>query len=113
MMSDPDDVLFWMAVTVLAIGLAREVASFSRGLGPAALRVARIVFGVAAALIARGSAARMRPLLIPVTAPIDRPRPVSLAPPTPSPAPAPRPVTNYLETMSDEEIDRLLTEPGD
>jgi len=108
-MRDSSEIVFVMAVTVLAIGLGRESVAFLFGLGTAVRRALSIGFRIAAVLLLRASSPRVRPLLIPVgntgySTPLV---------PVPSVSSSPLPATNYLETMSDEELDRLLNEPGE
>jgi hypothetical protein len=106
-MRDSSEIVFVMAVTVLAIGLGREVATFLFKLGTAVRRASWIGFRIAAALLFQASSPCVRPLLIPVSNAGCSTPPVPVPPISSSPLPA----TNYLETMSDDELDRLLNEP--
>jgi hypothetical protein len=92
-MSTPDDGLFLLAVAVLVAGALWELSWTLQNLGPFLAAVLRGVCEVMASS-PEPAGAPMCPLPALV----------------PTPAPVPLPATNYLETMSPEELDRFLSE---
>lgn len=96
-MNLPDDQLFWIAVLVLCLGVVYEIWKTAVELG-AKLRWAIV------SLRQRIAARMARPVSTPA---------LLVIPVTDSAVPARVSVpTNYLETMSPEEMDRFLSEPG-
>lgn len=96
-MNLPDDRLFWFAVLVLSFGavyeLWRTTLDLASGLWSAIVSLGQVI-----------AARTARPVSIPVLVRV----PVSDSASSPH-LPIP---TNYLETMSPEEMDRFLSEPG-
>jgi hypothetical protein len=97
-MSIPDDALFGLAILVLTLGTCYELFWTCVRLEPILIAAVR---SLRKRLVDAFSPALATPVSIAVPGPA-----------APCPAPAVAPPTNYLESMSPEEMERFLAEPG-
>lgn len=122
-LAPPFDILFWLAVAVLATRGLFELAWTVRGLRRVALwaanRVQASLANMPGELIIDLDTA---PLPVPMPVPVPVPVPIRAVDPEPEPEPAPLPVPapepvvhlgeSLLDKISDEEIDHILRAPG-